>query len=95
MDLLIGTKNPAKLSRYLRMLAAYPQISPLSPSDLGLDISIQEEGSAPQANARLKADGYRRARDWPAWGSMRPSIYRLCPLSSSPPFTCAARPVRG
>jgi len=61
MNLLIATKNPAKLSRYLRMLASYPQLSLLSPGDLDLDISIQEEGCAPQANARLKAQGYQRA----------------------------------
>jgi inosine/xanthosine triphosphate pyrophosphatase family protein len=61
IDLLIATTNPAKLARYQRLLGGYDNLSPLSPEDLDLTVSIQEAGSTPQANARLKAEGCQRA----------------------------------
>lgn len=68
MSLLIATRNPAKLERYRRALAQFPDLLVLSPLDVGLDLAVVEEGGSAADNARLKAHIYAAAAGLPALG---------------------------
>ena len=68
MKILIATLNPAKLERYRRMLADYPQLEPRSPQEMGLRLTVEENGATAAENARLKASQYAAASGLPALG---------------------------
>jgi len=55
--ILLGTANPAKISRFRAYLATLP-IEILSPGDLGISTDVEEDGETPQENAEIKARAY-------------------------------------
>lgn len=61
MKLLIGTTNRAKFSRYagiVRDVAGDQHIHVLSPGEVGVSLSIDEDGETVADNARTKARAY-------------------------------------
>jgi XTP/dITP diphosphohydrolase len=59
--LLIGTKNPAKFSRYQKILEQFPDLQLLSLADLQQVPAVIEDGVTAEANARKKAFTYATA----------------------------------
>lgn len=59
MDVLIGTTNPAKINRFSKLLEGYP-VRILTPKDLSIQDSPEENGKNPIENACLKAAFYAR-----------------------------------
>lgn len=68
MPLILATRNPAKLDRYRCALAQFPDLSVLSPQDVGLDLAVAEDGGSAADNACLKAQAYAAAAGLPALG---------------------------
>lgn len=68
MPLILATRNPAKLDRYRRALAQFPDLLVLSPRDVGLDLAVAEDGGSAAENACLKARAYATAAGLPALG---------------------------
>lgn len=64
--LLIGTKNPAKFSRYQKILQQFPNSQLLSLADFPLVPAVSEDGSTAEENARSKAIAYATATGIPA-----------------------------
>lgn len=62
--LLIATKNPAKLKRYLKLLAPY-QLELLSLADLNITADVPETEATFEANAKLKGEIYHRLSGLP------------------------------
>jgi XTP/dITP diphosphohydrolase len=60
-QLLIGTKNPAKFSRYQKILQQFPELQLLSLADLQQIPTVAEDGITAEANARKKAVTYATA----------------------------------
>lgn len=58
--LLIGTNNPGKVRELLAILAELP-LEAVTPSQLGLELDVEETGATYAANARLKATTFARA----------------------------------
>ena len=58
MNLLLGTTNRGKLAEFQRLLAP---IRLVSPDDLGLQLTVIENGDTFAANARLKAEAFAAA----------------------------------
>ncbi len=65
MKLLIGTQNPAKFARYRTILNEIPGLEVVSPADIGVILSIAEDGATAEANARIKARAYVQATGLP------------------------------
>jgi len=63
--LLIGTKNPAKFSRYQKILQQFPDLHLLSLADLQQVPAVTEDGATAEANARKKAVTYATATGIP------------------------------
>jgi len=63
-SLLIASGNPGKLREITAILTAL-DIEPLSTSDIGLDITVQETGTTYGENALLKALAYQKASGLP------------------------------
>ena len=55
--LLLASNNPCKAKEYLRLLPR-PFFELVTPSDIGLDISVTESGTTFEANSILKATVY-------------------------------------
>lgn len=68
MRLLIGTQNPAKFARYKAILHEIPGLNVVSPADIGLTLSIVEDGASAADNARIKARAYAQATGLPTLG---------------------------
>lgn len=62
--LLIATKNPAKLTRYHKLLAGY-NLQLLSLADVGITQDVAETEPTFEANAKLKAETYFRLSGLP------------------------------
>ncbi len=60
MTLLVATHNPGKMREFRALLASLPA-QVLFPSDLGLEIVVEEKGATYAENARLKAQAYAQA----------------------------------
>ena len=58
MSLLIATGNPGKLREFRALLSP---LSLVSPSDLGIDLEVEETGSSFSENAELKARAFARS----------------------------------
>lgn len=65
-EVLFGTSSRAKID-HVRALVADLPARILSPSELGIDLDVDEDGLSPQANARTKANAYCRAASMPAF----------------------------
>jgi XTP/dITP diphosphohydrolase len=63
-QILLGTTNPAKVSRIRAYLGALP-VEILSPADLGIVLDVKEDGQTPQENAEIKARAYLGASGLP------------------------------
>ena len=63
--LLIGTGNPAKFARYRAMVNENPRVRAIPPTDLGLSLSISEDGVTAEENAQIKARAYRQESGLP------------------------------
>ncbi|MBQ4552904.1 MAG: non-canonical purine NTP pyrophosphatase [Clostridia bacterium] len=59
MDILIGTTNPAKINRFSKLLNGYA-VRILTPNDLGIHDSPEENGKNPIENACIKAAYYAK-----------------------------------
>jgi XTP/dITP diphosphohydrolase len=60
MELLIATGNPGKVREYDELLDGLP-ITCIGPSDLGIDLDVDESGDTYEQNATLKALAFARA----------------------------------
>lgn len=60
VKLLLASTNPGKL-REMQALLSELEIALITPTQLGLDLVIQEEGDTYAANATLKAQAFARA----------------------------------
>lgn len=58
--LLVATTNEGKLREYRRLLADLP-CEVVGPSDIGLDLDVEETGETFEENARLKASAFAAA----------------------------------
>jgi XTP/dITP diphosphohydrolase len=63
--LLIGTKNPAKFSRYQKIVQQFPNLQLLSLADFPSVPAVSEEGLTAEENARSKAVAYATATEIP------------------------------
>jgi len=63
-QLLLGTSNPGK-QKEMRALLADTDINLLTPQDLGLDLTVLENGKTYEENALLKAKAYCKAGEIP------------------------------
>ena len=61
----MATNNPGKLAEFRRLLAAAP-VEAVSPSDIGLEIDVDEDGLTFLANAQKKAREYATSARLPA-----------------------------
>ncbi len=66
-ELLLGTTNPSKISRYRRFLDCYPSLTVYTPADTCGELKIPEGGD-PAANAAAKAMSYAFKTNLPALG---------------------------
>ena len=57
-QLLLATNNKGKIEELGEILSFLSGVELLSPSDLGLNLDIEESGSTYQENAALKADAF-------------------------------------
>jgi XTP/dITP diphosphohydrolase len=62
--LLIATENPGKKREYEQLLACLP-LELCTPQDLGLALTLQEDGESYVQNARIKALHYMQASQLP------------------------------
>ena len=63
-DILFGTTNPRKFA-HIDVIAKALPIRLLAPSQLGLDVQVDESGALPEENARLKAEAFCRVAQMP------------------------------
>lgn len=59
--ILIGSHNPSKIQSLSELFAKFPEILPLSPKDLGVEVDTAETGYTMAENAELKALAFHRA----------------------------------
>lgn len=59
--ILIGTTNPSKIIWLKGYLSELPDIECVTLNDLGVTISVPEEGRTPEENAKIKALAYHEA----------------------------------
>jgi XTP/dITP diphosphohydrolase len=59
-DLLIATSNPGKIREYAQLFSSLP-VNLLAPEELGLRLSVQENGETYLENALTKAQAYWQA----------------------------------
>ncbi len=67
MCILLATNNPAKVARVRQVLAGHP-MEVLTPSDLGIESIVVEEGSDIVWNAEEKARAYAEKTSLPIVG---------------------------
>lgn len=60
MKLLVGTGNPGKVREFRELLDALP-VELVIPSEVGLDMEVEETGETLEENALLKAQAYANA----------------------------------
>lgn len=60
MKLLVGTGNPGKVREFRELLEGLP-VELVTPSDIGLDIEVEETGNTLEENALIKAQAYADA----------------------------------
>lgn len=60
MRLLVGTGNPGKAQEFRELLDGLP-VELVTPSDIGLDIEVEETGDTLEENALIKAQAYANA----------------------------------
>ncbi len=60
MKLLVGTGNPGKVGEFRELLDGLP-VELVTPSDIGLDIEVEETGDTLEENALIKAQAYANA----------------------------------
>ncbi len=60
MKLLVGTGNPGKVREFRELLDGLP-VELVTPSDIGLDIEVEETGDTLEENALIKAQAYASA----------------------------------
>ena len=60
MKLLVGTGNPGKVREFRELLEGLP-VELVTPSDIGLDIEVEETGETLEENALIKAQAYANA----------------------------------
>ncbi len=84
MRLLIGTSNPAKLARYRALLSRFASLEVLSPQQIGLQLSIEEDGQTPAENALLKARRYADRSRLPSLGIDESLSIPFLPLKDQP-----------
>ena len=65
MQILVGTRNPAKFERYRTILQRIPEIEVCSFSDIQLSFTVEEDGLTAEENARKKARIYADAAHIP------------------------------
>lgn len=65
-EVLFGTSSRSKID-HVRALVADLPARILSPSELGIDLDVDEDGLSPEANARKKANAYCWAASMPAF----------------------------
>ncbi|MCU0484628.1 MAG: RdgB/HAM1 family non-canonical purine NTP pyrophosphatase [Anaerolineales bacterium] len=58
MNLLVATNNPGKRLEIQALLADIPGLRLLTPSEIGLQMDVQEDGGTYLANATLKAKAF-------------------------------------
>ncbi len=66
MQVLYGTNNPGKLKR-LQSIFLGSGIEIVGPKDLGIRIEVEEIGSSPKENARLKAEAFYQVSGIPTF----------------------------
>jgi XTP/dITP diphosphohydrolase len=67
MKLIIGTSNQGKVDFYKNVLAKhFPNLKTLSPHELGVKISVVEDGKTFEENALKKAHAWAKASGLPA-----------------------------
>jgi XTP/dITP diphosphohydrolase len=62
--LLIATENPGKKREYEQLLTSLP-VQLCAPQDLGLALTLEEDGESYAQNARIKAFGYMQSSQLP------------------------------
>lgn len=65
MKVLIATHNPAKLLRYQRLLAVFPNVELVSLTDLGITTKVDEPFETAKENAVYKAEEYSKISGLP------------------------------
>lgn len=68
MRLLIATGKPAKFDRYATLARQLPNVEIVSPGELQLGLTVVEDGTTAEENARKKARAYAQATGIPALG---------------------------
>ncbi len=58
MNLLIATNNPGKRLEIQALLALFPDLTLLTPAEIGLQLDVPEDGTTYQDNAALKAKAF-------------------------------------
>ncbi len=66
LTVLLGTANPSKIEIFRSILAEVP-VHLLSPLDLGISLSVSEDGATVEENAVLKASAYHAASHLPTF----------------------------
>lgn len=65
-EVLFGTSSQAKID-HVRALTADLPARILSPSELGIDLDVEEDGLSPESNARTKATAYCEVSSLPTF----------------------------
>ena len=60
MKLLVGTGNPGKVREFRELLDGLP-VELVTPTDIGLDMEVEETGDTLEENALIKAQAYANA----------------------------------
>jgi XTP/dITP diphosphohydrolase len=84
-QLLIGTGNRGK-ARFIKNLLSDLQVKFLSPQELGVSISVDENGDTVEENARIKALGYFRASGVATLSPDSGICIEVCQMISNPAF---------
>lgn len=63
--ILIGSTNPSKVAQFNRRFSRFQDVTCICPTDLELQISVEESGATVAENARLKAEAYFQASGLP------------------------------
>ena len=65
MQILVGTRNPAKFDRYNTILQHIPALEVCSLNEIQLELTVEEDGMTAGENARKKARAYADAAHMP------------------------------
>ena len=90
-QLLIGTGNRGK-ARFIKNLLSDLQVKFLSPQELGVSISVDENGDTVEENARIKALGYFRASGVATLSPDSGICIEVCQMISNPAFMSGEYP---